>query len=112
VGDLAQATILATDERFPYHPDRAGRWDALRQAVSTSRTWGDCYGYVLVATGRAEVMVDDRLSSWDAGPLVPIIEEAGGVLTDWQGRRQDFPGDAIATNAALAAVVRQTLGVG
>jgi fructose-1,6-bisphosphatase/inositol monophosphatase family enzyme len=55
-------------------------------------------------------MADDRLSPWDSNPLVPIIAEAGGVLTDWLGR----PGagqDAIATNAALARELRERLGI-
>lgn len=74
------------------------------------RTWGDCYGYLLVATGRAEVMVDEILSPWDAAALQPIIEEAGGVFTDWTGARTSFGGNAIATNGALWAQVRELLG--
>ena len=70
------------------------------------RSWGDCYGYVLVATGRAELMVDDRLSPWDVAALVPIIEEAGGVFTDWQGQR-GMGLDAVATNALLADEFRK-----
>ena len=74
------------------------------------RTWGDCYGYLLVATGRAEVMVDEVLSAWDAAALQPIIEEACGVFTDWTGTKTSFGGNAIATNAALAEQVRELLG--
>jgi fructose-1,6-bisphosphatase/inositol monophosphatase family enzyme len=55
-------------------------------------------------------MVDDRLNSWDVAALVPIIEEAGGVLTDWNGRR-GMGADAVATNAALAEELRAALGV-
>ena len=73
------------------------------------RTWGDCYGYLLVATGRAEIMVDSVLSDWDAAALMPIITEAGGVFTDWQGTATPFGGDAIATNASLATTVREML---
>ena len=51
-----------------------------------ARTWGDCYGYLLVATGRAEVMVDPVLNPWDIACFIPIIEEAGGVFTDLAGR--------------------------
>lgn len=112
VDELAQATVLATDQRFRAHPERQPRWEALARAAATSRTWGDCYGYVLIATGRAEVMADDRLSPWDAAPLVPIIAEAGGVLTDWRGRHGGIPADAVATNTALADAVRRSLGIG
>jgi fructose-1,6-bisphosphatase/inositol monophosphatase family enzyme len=74
------------------------------------RSWGDCYGYLLVATGRAEAMVDDAMNPWDAAAVQPIIEEAGGVFTDWRGRATAFGGDAIATNAALAGEIRAALG--
>jgi histidinol phosphatase-like enzyme (inositol monophosphatase family) len=108
VSELARATVLATDERFATRASHREGWLRLAETAAVSRTWGDCYGYLLVATGRAEVMVDPVLSPWDAAPLVPIIEEAGGVFTDWDGGR-GF-GSAIATNAALAAAARRHLG--
>lgn len=108
--ELAQAVVLSTDERFPVYPERGAAWRALARDAAVDRTWGDCYGYLLVATGRAEVMVDELLSPWDGAALQPIIEEAGGVFTDWTGRRTAFGGDGIATNAALARAVRERLG--
>lgn len=108
VSELSRATILGTSERFPGKPERQQRWKTLAQQVALTRTWGDCYGYLLVATGRAEVMVDNRLNLWDYAPLVPIINEAGGVITDWRGYT-GFGGDAIATNRALAETVRNVL---
>ncbi len=108
LSDLSTATILTTSGTFRGHADRRRRWNALAQRVAVARAWGDCYGYVLVATGRAEVMVDNRLSIWDYAPLVPIIREAGGVITDWTGASA-FGGDAIATNRALAQHVRRAL---
>lgn len=111
VADLGGATVLATDERFVAHAARRDGWLRLATTAAVSRTWGDCYGYLLVATGRAEVMVDTVLSPWDAAPLVPIIEEAGGVFTDWEGNRNwSGGGGAIATNAALAEDARRSLG--
>ncbi len=108
---LEQATILSTDVSFPYNPDRASQWTPLARQVAMSRTWGDCYGYMLVATGRAELMVDDRLNSWDAAALMPIIEEAGGLFTDWRGVHTMNGGDAIATNQALGPTLRRALGI-
>ena len=70
------------------------------------RTWGDCYGYALVATGRAEAMLDPILNAWDAAAVRPIIEEAGGVFTDWDGTPSHLSGHAVATNAALADRIR------
>lgn len=84
---------------------RAG-WDRLAATGAIVRTWGDAYGYLLVATGRAEVMVDPIVNPWDAACFMPIVEEAGGVCGDWRCVRSPFNGDFIATNAALAEATR------
>jgi histidinol-phosphatase len=113
VSDLAAATILTTDDRFVGHPRRAASWHELATRVAVSQTWGDCYGYLLVATGRAELMTDPVLSPWDAAVLLPVITEAGGVYTDWQGRMTVFErAGVVATNALLADEIRLRLGVG
>jgi histidinol phosphatase-like enzyme (inositol monophosphatase family) len=83
----------------------AAAFDALQQAAYITRTWGDCYGYLLVATGRAEVMVDPILNVWDAAAVQPIIEEAGGTFTDWQGMPTIHAGEAIATNGKVLGEV-------
>lgn len=108
---IGAATLLTSDERFPDRPERREAWRALAARAGVVRTWGDCYGYVLVATGRADAMVDDRMNPWDAAALVPVIQEAGGRLTDWRGRVTAFGGDTVATNAALDREVRAALGV-
>ena len=113
VSNLAAATILTTGVRFAGHQARADAWHALAAHVAVGRTWGDCYGYLLVATGRAELMTDAVLSPWDAAPLFPVIAEAGGVCTDWHGVATPFGGaGVVATNAALAGEIRAALGVG
>jgi histidinol phosphatase-like enzyme (inositol monophosphatase family) len=109
VDTLAQATVLTTDERFRERPNRRAGWQALSTAAAVSRTWGDCFGYLLVATGRAEVMCDPVMSPWDAAALQPIIEEAGGTFTDWDGVATAFGGSTVATNARLATEVRELL---
>ena len=109
VSSIAAATVLTTDERFKDAPPRRAGWERVSQAAAVGRTWGDCYGYVLVATGRAEVMVDPVLSPWDAAAVLPVITEAGGVFTSWEGAVTAFGGSAVATNAALAAEVRARL---
>jgi fructose-1,6-bisphosphatase/inositol monophosphatase family enzyme len=81
----------------------------MSQACAVSRTWGDCYGYLLVATGRAEIMVDDIVNPWDAAAVYPLISEAGGVFTDWRGTSTAFGGDVIATNAGVAQAARNVL---
>jgi histidinol phosphatase-like enzyme (inositol monophosphatase family) len=110
VAVLGEATVLATD--FAFHGDgvRAARALGVTAAAAAARTWGDAYGYLLVASGAAEVMLDAPFQPWDAAPMLLLVEEAGGVFTDWHGDR-DWSGahGAIATNAALAAVVRERL---
>ncbi|HEX9407968.1 MAG TPA: inositol monophosphatase family protein [Thermoanaerobaculia bacterium] len=106
--ELDDATILATDLRFT-SAVRAERWSALVARAGVVRTWGDCYGYHLVATGRAECMADDAMHEWDWAPFVPIIAEAGGVVTDWRGGTTELSGGTIATNALLASEIRDRL---
>jgi histidinol-phosphatase len=103
---LAGATVLITDERNFRLASKRDGWRTLTGEASLARTWGDCYGYLLVATGRAEAMVDPIVNPWDAACFQPIIEEAGGVFTDLNGEPSAFAGSAIATNAALASTIR------
>jgi len=111
VSRISDATVLTTDHRFSGAPERLAGWQRLASRASVARDWGDCYGYFLVATGRAEVMVDGILADWDAAALFPVIREAGGVFTDWAGRPTPFGRSAVASNAALAAGARALLGV-
>lgn len=109
VATLDRAMVLTTDPKFAYRPERRAAWARLEDAALLSRSWADCYGYLLVATGRAEAMVDSIAGDWDIAALQPIVEEAGGVFTSWEGARTAFAGSAVATNAALAADVRRRL---
>ena len=68
---------------------------ALERRAAITRTWGDCYGYLLIATGRADLMIDPLMNVWDAAALQPILEEAGGAFTDWQGIPTIHSGEAI-----------------
>jgi histidinol-phosphatase len=97
--------VLITDERSFRSSSHLNGWRTLIGEASIARTWGDCYGYLLVATGRAEVMVDPIVNPWDAACFQPIIVEAGGAFTDLHGTPSAFKGSAIACNAALADTV-------
>ena len=88
---------------------RSDAYDRLAQATRLQRTWGDCYGYVLVATGRAEIMLDPEMNPWDCAPLLPILREAGGHFTDWRGTPTIWGADAAGTNAALHEAVLDIL---
>lgn len=106
VDSLDRALVLTTDQKFSGDAAKRAAWQRLNDRAALTRTWGDCYGYLLVATGRAEVMVDPVMAAWDSAAFLPIIEEAGGVFTDWLGKRTAFGGNAIATNAAIATETR------
>ena len=75
--------------------------ERLNAACRLARTWGDGYGYLLVATGRAEIMVDPIINAWDAAAVEPVIREAGGRFSDWEGRERIDSGDGLATNRQL-----------
>lgn len=111
VSAIADATVLTTDQRFTRTPERRAGWQHLANGAAIARDWGDCYGYLLVATGRAEVMLDGILADWDAAALFPVVREAGGVFTDCAGRATPFGKSAVATNAALAGQARALLDV-
>ena len=70
----------------------------LQQASWITRTWGDCYGYLLVATGRALAMIDPQMNIWDAAAVQPILDEAGGIFSDWQGNPTIASGEGIGAN--------------
>ena len=85
-------------------------WERLVRETSLARTWGDCYGHILVATGRAEIMIDPILAPWDAAPFVPILSEAGGMFTDLSGKARLDGGSGISTNGLLHKEVLALLG--
>jgi histidinol-phosphatase len=100
VSTLADACVVYTDGRGVR--ERLGTdWDALQDATALQRGWGDCYGHCLVATGRADIMLDPRMNPWDCAALIPIVQEAGGRFTDWKGSVTVDGADAVSTNGAL-----------
>ena len=100
VASLADAAIVYTDSRNV--ASRLGeRWATLQNETAIQRGWGDCYGHCLVATGRADVMLDPRMNVWDCAALLPILQETGGRFTDWTGQARIDGGDAVSTNGLL-----------
>ncbi len=109
--DPSQALLCYTDVgSLEAHP--SGCWPRLRAATALQRGFSDCYGYVLVATGRAEIMVDAVVSPWDVAPLPPILRECGGRFSDWTGRETIHGGNAVATNGPLHDAVLDLLHAG
>lgn len=110
--ELREATLLLSEVTGYYGNQSA--FDALVAHTRIQRTWGDSYGYMLVATGRADVMVDPAMHIWDNGPFDVIMPEAGGTFTDWSGRTGLSAPATVATNGILfdsvMALVRQNGG--
>ncbi|SNT15046.1 histidinol-phosphatase [Asanoa hainanensis] len=74
--------------------------DLIRQSWR-SRAYGDFYGYMLLAEGAVDVMVEPELSLWDVAALIPIVTEAGGSFTDLSGQPGPSGGSAVATNGKI-----------
>jgi histidinol phosphatase-like enzyme (inositol monophosphatase family) len=76
-------------------------YERMADSVFFARTWGDAYGYMMVALGQVDIQIDPILKIWDAAAVQPIIEEAGGQFSDWSGRPKIDSGDSLATNGLL-----------
>ena len=107
--DLEDAVVLTTSLGWAVDPDPAAGFRKLARRCEFARTWGDAYGHVLVATGRADVMVDPVLAPWDAGPLLTILTEAGGRFTDLDGRATIHGGSGVSTNGHVHDQVMEIL---
>jgi len=106
---LENSIVLTTDYRdFARYKPRGG-FDRLMSACRLSRTWGDCFGYYLVAAGKAHVMVDPAMSVWDKMALIPIIRGAGGVITDFHGNAPEDGDSIVACVKSLHPQVIQML---
>ena len=91
---LSEAVLLTTDHlNIDKYKDKKS-FEKLLKEVKLYRNWGDCYGYYLLATGFADVMIDPIMSPWDKLPLIPIIRGAGGIITDYNGN-DPVKGDSI-----------------
>jgi len=82
---IDRSVLLTSDPNLTEMTDDIPGLRKLVQSVYLRRTWGDCYGYLLVSTGRADIMLDPILAPWDLLPLVPVVRGAGAMITDWQG---------------------------
>src|SRR6185369_12624933 len=101
IGTLSEALVLATDITAMPRYGRGPAYERIASASKMQRTWGDCYGHALVATGRAEVMLDPIMNVWDNAALLPILLEAGGTFTDWSGNATHTAPEALSTNGLV-----------
>lgn len=110
VATLDDACVVFTSLTTFEDSSRLEAFERVRASARVCRGWGDCYGHMLVATGRAEVMLDPILSDWDCAALLPILEEAGGTFADWSGRRTIHGKSGISTNGKVTEELQRILG--
>jgi myo-inositol-1(or 4)-monophosphatase len=108
VSEISKACVVTSDFQRLAEKD-ATLVERFANKKALLRTWGDAYGYLLVATGRAEVCIDPFLDIWDYGPYPVIFREAGGYFGTWSGEEGHTVGDALACNAALKPEVVKLL---
>jgi myo-inositol-1(or 4)-monophosphatase len=101
VASLDRAFVCYTNERNMVRQNRGDAWKRLNEAAYASRGWSDAYGYLCVATGRAEAMLDPIMNIWDCGPFPVIFKEAGGYFGSWDGREGHTHDEALACNAVI-----------
>lgn len=101
VPNLSDALFTSGGADGYKYVDRMSAYDQVAAACGKTRGWGDCYGYYLVAVGRADLMIDPIMNLWDTAALLPIIEEAGGTYTDWAGVATTHSSNAVATNGLI-----------
>jgi histidinol-phosphatase len=106
---LSDARLVYASAKWPAENGRGPEFSRLLAACGKDRGWCDAYGYALVATGRAEIALDPVMALWDTAALYPVVTEAGGTLTDWNGIATHTAPEAIATNGRLLEPVLQTL---
>lgn len=114
VTELAKAKLTATspDLFLRSGRDLSPQWDAVSGGALTVRYGLDCYGYCLLAAGHIDLVVEAGLKDVDITPLIPIIENAGGVVTTWEGGPAEAGGDCVAaaTPELHAAAIRVLQG--
>ena len=96
---VEDAIVVTTSPR-QMRRDAPG-YAALAERARLERGWSDCYAYALAASGRVDVAVDSKVKPWDLAAIVPIVEEAGGRITDWRGERTIHSGNVLITNGLL-----------
>lgn len=109
VTHLNGAALCSTD---PLLFDKVGARDKLmklERRVRLCRGWNDCYAYALLATGRVDVVIDPVMAVWDIVPLVPIVREAGGMITNWTGENDPHATPCIASNGRIHAAALEYL---
>ncbi|MGI8651074.1 MAG: inositol monophosphatase family protein [Rubrobacter sp.] len=109
VSDLSESIVCFTETKTFEEERKEERWAKLRREAYSCRGWSDAYGHLLVATGRAEAMVEPAMNPWDCGPFPPILREAGGYFGDWSGNETIHQNEAVSANRAVLPEVLRLL---
>ena len=109
---LTDGIVCFTDAKGFDKYGRAEEWSRVLSAAGEARGWSDAYGHALVATGRADLMLEPALNPWDAAPFPPILREAGGVFCDWSGDETIYADEGISTTRALLGEVLDLVAPG
>ena len=105
--ELAPAKVFTTTPALFRTPELLRKWQAVESATRLQRFGMDCYGYALLAAGHADLVVEPFLNTYDIAALVPIIREAGGAISCWDGSEPTGGGDVVA--AATPALLQKAL---
>lgn len=108
--NLEDAQIYTSSPDF-FSPEDWARYDVLSRKAMFRRFGGDCYQYGLLASGHCDLVVESSLKSFDFMALVPVIEGAGGVIRDWEGRPLTRDSDGRVVAAANETLLRQALAI-
>lgn len=106
---LSEAMLLTTDIALINKHEKTEGFENLLAEVNGFRTWGDCYGYLLVAAGGADIMLDPIMNPWDIIPLIPVIQGANGVITTWSGGDASQGKTCVVANKSLHPKVLEIL---
>ena len=107
LADLGPARVFTTTPKLFNTPEYLRKWHAVESATRLQRFGMDCYGYALLASGHADLVIEPYLNTYDIAALVPIIREAGGAIACWDGSEPTAGGNVVA--AASQALLDQTL---
>jgi len=103
VARLGDGLLITSGFEYFVQANRSHAFERLHRAALHTRGWSDCYGQVVVATGRAEAIVEPVMNIWDSAAFLPIFQEAGGTFTDWNGNVIFNGGNSISSNGRVHA---------
>ena len=101
VSRLAEAMVCVTSFDYFTKRNRVEEFHRVAGACRSMRGWSDCYGHLLVATGRADAVVEPGVHPWDVAATIAVVREAGGRCTDWGGVETACSGHCVVSNGSV-----------